>query len=178
LQDTLIDVIAKAFVTAQRAENGRHRVEARELGVTGITLESGLEVIHNPRSTKQQATSGVKSKHSRGETDAQRLKREYAVVKALDVKLTCTNVLSILETNKRGKHDVATDCQSWQRGLQAFKSVCHDNDMLTPFSIPTEFDVNDPSKTRGPFISLLDNFHDIDDATACRWQRYLQKNAA
>ena len=50
--------------------------------------------------------------------------------------------------------------------------------MLTPFLVPTEFDVNDPSKIRGPFRDLTKDFHLVTLDEAKLWQSYLLVHAA
>ena len=72
-------------------------------------------------------------------------------------KLSCNNVLSLITADDIAAHDLAADCQQWQR----LKRVLMDNDTITQFLIPTQFDIDDPSKLNGPLINLIDNFHKI-----------------
>ena len=78
-------------------------------------------------------TPGIISKHSCRDTESSRLKQKRAVCVALDNKLACNNVLSILTSDDLGKHDLATDCQQWQVGIKSLKKVLAENDMLVPF---------------------------------------------
>ena len=93
-------------------------------------------------------------------------------------KLACNNVLSLIIADDIAAHNLAADCQQWQRGLRSLKRVLMDNDMITPFMIPTQFDIDDPSKLNGPFINLIDDFHKIPDKGAQRWQKWICKYAA
>ena len=54
--ENFADIIAAAFVRANKTDFGsqsQSRSREQSLGVTGRTLDSGLEIVHNPRSTKQ-----------------------------------------------------------------------------------------------------------------------------
>ena len=178
------DIIAESFVRA--TQNAKSNQPAsfplqnppQQLGVTGLTLSSGLEVLHVPRSGKQQATAGIMSKHSRGDTESARLKRKKAVTAAMSDKLACNNVLSLISADDVEKHNLAADCQQWQIGLRSFKKVLTENDMLTPYLIPETFDLDDPTLTKGPFTNLIDDFHAVSDEKAQLWQKYLHKYAA
>ena len=180
--ESFADIIAESFALAMKKHSPTTSVPSSHtmppLGVTGIALSSGLEVFHVPRSGVQQATAGVTSKHSRGDSDSSRLKRKKTVTVALTDKLACNNVLSIITSDDLGKHDLAADCQQWQVAIRSFKRVLTENDMMTPFMVPSKFDINDPTKTRGPFTNLLDDFHKISDEIAQLWQQYLGKHAA
>ena len=96
----------------------------------------------------------------------------------MTAKLACNNVLSLITADDIAAHDLAANCQQWQRGLRSLKRVLMDNDMITPFLIPTTFDLNDPSKINGPFINIIDEFHKIPDEEAQRWQKYVCKYVA
>ena len=182
---TFADVITQSFASAMKAQASTEKAsnvpssfKMPPLGVTGNTLSSGLEVLHAPRSGKAQANAGVTSKHSRGDNDSSRLKRKKIVTVALTDKLACNNVLSIITSDDLGRHDLAVDCSQWQVAIRGFKRVLIENDMMTPFMIPSKFDINDPSVIQGPFTSLLDDFHKIPDELAQLWQQYLCKHAA
>ena len=149
-----------------------------QLGVTGISLASGLDVRHVPRSDQQRATAGVLSKHDRGNTPQERLKREKAVVQSLSTKLACSNVMRLVMSDDLSKHDIAADCIQSQNGIQALRKVLIKNDMLAPFLVPSEFDVDDPTKTKGPFIDITIDPHLVPDDVAKRWQVYLSVHAA
>ena len=56
-------------------------------------------------------------------------------------KLACNNVLSLITADDIAARDLAADYQQWQRGLRSLKRVLMDNDMITPFMIPTQFDI-------------------------------------
>ena len=142
--------------------------------MTGKILTSGFDTLHVARSAVQQANSAVMSKHRRGSTEMARLKRRQKVVKALDVKLACNNILSILASASSDKHNVADDYQPWQHSVLALKVKFTQNNMLDPFKIPTTFDLADPSRIAGPFIDLLKDFHLVSDVMAQSWQEYLQ----
>ena len=147
------------------------------MGVTGRTLSSDLGVRHHPRSSSQQAQAGIRAKYDRGDTPAERLEQEKMVVKALPHKLACKNAIRLIMAEDVAKHDIAKECQQWQVGLRAFREELVKNDMLTPFLVPTEFDVNDPSKTRGPFRDLTEDFHLVTLDEAKLWQSYLLVHA-
>ena len=182
------DIIALSFVEANKrnaspyasagATKPPHDVFGQPLGVTGISLASGLEVLHVPRSGTQRLTAGIKSKHSRGDTESARLKQKRLVCVALDNKLACNNVLSILNSADLEKHDLATDCQQWQVGINGFIEVLTENDMLTPFMIPEKFDIDDPTSLSGPFTNILVDFHKVSDESVQLWQQYLRAHAA
>ena len=106
------------------------------------------------------------------------MKRKKAVCVALDNKLACNNVLSILTSDDLGKHDLATDCQQWQVGINGFIDVLTEHDMLTPFMIPEKFDIDDPTSLSGPFTNLLVDFHKVSDERVQLWQQYLRTHAA
>jgi len=159
-------------------ENASSFSHPPHLGVTGITLTSGLEVLHVPCSGSQQESAGITSKHSRGDTLSARLKQKKTVTVALPNKLACNNVLSIITADDIAKHDLAADCQQWQVGINSLKKVLIENDMMTPFSIPATFDSDDSMKLTGPFTNMIVDFHKITDETARRWQQYLYKFAA
>ena len=184
LRDAIASGISRSLVSEtlnvsrmQRPDSARRTGRDANGGVTGKTLASGLETLHVARSAVQQANSAVMPKHRRGSTDMARLKRRQKVVKALDVKLACNNILSILASASSDKHNVADDCQQWQHSLRALKVKFTQNDMLDPFKIPTTFDLADPSRIAGPFIDLLKDFHLVSDVMAQRWQEYLRMYA-
>ena len=176
--ETFADIIAVAFVKANQHATKSSPSTKQTLGVTGLTLSSGMDILHVPRSGSQQVHAGVTSKHSRGDTESARLKRKKIVTASMTDKLACNNVLSLITADDIAAHDLAADCQQWQRGLRSFKRVLMDNDMITPFLIPTQFDIDDPSKLNGPFINLIDDFHKISDGEAQRWQKWICKYAA
>ena len=74
--ETFADIIAVAFVKAnQNAKNANSSPPtSQRLGVTGLTLSSGLDILHMPRCETQQAYAGVTSKYSRSDTESARLK--------------------------------------------------------------------------------------------------------
>ena len=177
--DTFANIIAEAFVQANKKDTSKYDTASMPpLGVTGVTLHSGLDVLHVPRSGNQQDTAGITSKYSRGNSESDRLKRKKTVTVALDDQLACNNILSLITAGGVDKHDLAADCQQWQVGINGFKKVLIENDMLTPFLIPARFDLDDPALTAGPFTNLIVDFHKISDETAQRWQQYLRKYAA
>ena len=49
--------------------------------------------------------------------------------------------------------------------------------MITPFMIPHEFYVNDPTVIRGPFTNTIETFHELTLNRAQEWQRWIGKNA-
>ena len=112
---TFADIISESFVRAQKtAENSPSTSPQKPpqvLGVTGLTLSSGLEVLHVPRSGTQQMNAGILSKHNRGDTEAARLERRHAVTVALTNKLACNNMLSLVSSDDVGKHNLVADCQ-------------------------------------------------------------------
>ena len=68
------DVISHSLLSALKEHASTAKVshdsssfKMPELGVTGKHLQSGLDILHAPRSGKQEATAGVTSKHSRYE---------------------------------------------------------------------------------------------------------------
>jgi len=183
--------IAHAFVQAQRIEEERRVASASEstpksptnsygqqLGVTGIELNSGLEVLHVPRNSKQRLAAGVTFKHSRGDTEAARLKRKKTVCVALENKLACNNVLSILNSSDLETHNLATGCQQWQAGISGLIDVLTEHDMLAPFMVPAEFEIDDPTKLAGPFTNILVDFHKVSDGKIQLWQQYIHTHAA
>ena len=104
--DIIADAIAKADLkSAVASKNASSFSHPPHLCVTGITLTSGLEVLHVPRSGSQQESIGITSKHSRGDTLSACLKRKKTVTVALPNKNTADDIL---------KHDLAADCQQWQ----------------------------------------------------------------
>ena len=180
------EIIAMAFVKANRDADAKWDSDPRSggtmspLGVTGITIPSGLEVLHVPCTDTQQESAGITSKHSRGDSESSRLKQKKAaaVALALEDKLTCNNVLSIITSEDIDKHNLAIDCQQWQVGINGFKTVLVANDMLTPFLIPATFDLDDPTLMAGSFTNLSVDFHKISYDTTQLWQQFLQKYAA
>ena len=93
-------------------------------------------------------------------------------------KLSCSNVTSLLTSTDLSNHNIAADCQKWQEGLCGFEEILRQNDMLTPFLIPAEFDIDDPSKLCGPFTNLITDFKEISDAKALEWQQCIHHYAA
>ena len=80
-------------------------------------------------------------------------------------------MFSLISSDDIDKHNLAADCQQWEVGIRSLKKVLPENDMLTPFLIPEQFDLDDTSSTRGPFTSnLIDDFHNIPDEKAQLWQ--------
>ena len=73
-------------------------------------------------------------------------------------KLSSSNVTTLVTSADVGKHNIADNCQQWQNSLQEYKEVMRQNDMLTPFMVLTEFDINNTTKIKGPFISMLTDF--------------------
>jgi len=87
--------------------------------------------------------------------------RKKAVCVDLDNKLACNNVLSILTSDDLGQHDLATNCQQWQVGINGFIEALTENDMLTPFMIPENFNIDNPTSLSGPFTNILVDFHKV-----------------
>ena len=117
--ESFADIIAQSFADAMKKEREDLKTEYASdsskmppLGVTGVTLSSGLDVLHVPRSGTQQATAGINSKYNRGDSESSRLKRKKTVTVALSDKLACNNVLGIITADDLGKHDLAADCLS------------------------------------------------------------------
>ena len=79
--------------------------------MTGLTLSSGLDILHLPCSETQQAYAGVTSKYSRGDTESARLKQKKIVTASMTDKLACNNVLSLITADDIAAHDLAADCQ-------------------------------------------------------------------
>ena len=179
--NTFGDIIATAFVQAQaRHDAGAARTSGPPslIGVNGSALSSGLELLLHPRTQDQQNRVGIISKHARGDTEERRLKHKKAVVKALPDKLSCSDVLNIFTSEDLSSHDISKSCRNYQAEIRGFKNVIVENDMMTPFMIPTTFDIDDPSQLSGPFRNLIDNFPNIPYEECERWQRYLHKFAA
>ena len=180
--DRLAAELGASVVRALRGGIGGNRSTPSppqpQLGVTGVSLASGLDVRHVPRSDNQQIRAAVRSKYDRGATAMERLKHERMVVKPLPTKLACSNVLNIVLAEDVTKHDIAADCAQWQVGVRAFQEVLRQNDMVALFQMPSSFDVDDPSQTQGPFIDLLTQFHLVSDADALQWEQWLNKNAS
>ena len=121
---TFADIIAEAFIKANKKDAKEEYVpHTQQLGVTGITLTSGLDILHVPRSGTQQSNAGITSKYSRGDSESSRLKRKKTVTVALDDQLACNNILSLITAGGVDKHDLAADCQQWQVGINGFKKV-------------------------------------------------------
>ena len=53
-----------------------------------------------------------------------------------------------------------------------------EKDMLTPFMIPEQFNLNDTALTQGPFTNLIGIFDKISDERVQLWQQYLCRHAA
>ena len=69
--ESFADIIAQAFVRANKEskyDSGPPKMPP--LGVTGVTLSSGLDVLHVPRSGTQQATAGITSKYNCGDSES------------------------------------------------------------------------------------------------------------
>ena len=62
--ETFADIIAVVFVKANQHANKSSPATKQTLGVTGLTLSSGMDILHVPRSGSQQVHAGVTSKHS------------------------------------------------------------------------------------------------------------------
>ena len=113
--------------------------QGEQLGVTGMTLSSGLDVRHNPRSSSQRAQAGIRSKYDRGDTPADRIKREKMVVKALPHKLACNNAIRLIMAEDVAKHDIAKECQhgyvqgAYNSFVRIFIRICLQRLMLTQF---------------------------------------------
>ena len=144
------------------------------LGVTGLSLGSGLERLHVARDKAQQISAGVISKHDRGHTDYDRLKRKKIVCVALSDTLKCNDVIGIVTTDDLDKFDIASACGVWQTGLSGLRKRLLENDMLVPFMIPDEFDLSS-GKVSGNFTNLLDDFKSISLETTIGWMKYLRK---
>ena len=73
------DIIAESFVRAQKTSESPPSTSPQKppqvLGVTGLTLSSGLEVLHVLHSGIQQMNDGILYKHNRGDTEAAHLKQ-------------------------------------------------------------------------------------------------------
>ncbi len=142
-------------------------------------MTSGLEIRDTARLDKEQRVANVISKHNCGATDDARQKHKKAVTQTkVYHKLACSNITSLMTSADVGKHNIADDCQQWQDSLREYGDILHQNDMTTLFMIPTEFDINDTTKIKGPYINLLTDFDKISIETACRWQKYLLRCAA
>ena len=61
--ETFADIIAVALVKANKNAKSSPPTP-RQLGVIGLTLSSGLDILHRPPSETQQAYAGVTSKYS------------------------------------------------------------------------------------------------------------------
>ena len=117
--------------------------------MTGVSLASGLDVRHVPRLDNQQVWAAVRSKYDRGATAMERLKHERMVVKPLSTKLACSNVLNIVLAEDVTKHGIAADCAQWQVGVCAFQEVLRQNDMVTPFQMPSSLTLMIHHRQRG-----------------------------
>ncbi len=106
------------------------------------------------------------------------IKHEKLVVKALPDKLKCSNALNLIVAEDVSKHNIAADWQQWQNGIKTFSDVLEKNDMKSPFFIPTEFAVDDPTKTKEPFIDLTKDFHFVTDERVREWECYIKAYAA
>ena len=109
--ETFADIIAVAFVKANQHANKSSPATKQTLGVTGLTLPSGMDILHVPRSGSQQVHAGVTSKHSRGDTESARLKRKKIVTASMTDKLACNNVLSLITADDIAAHDLAADVE-------------------------------------------------------------------
>jgi len=113
--DTLANVIVEAFVFQAKIQNIPFAGQSNQqiptmLGVMAITLSSGLEVHHVPRSKAQQVSSDFLSKYDCGDTEAIHLKRKGKVVVALPDKFVCNNVLSIITLEDIDKYYIVASC--------------------------------------------------------------------
>ena len=117
--ETFADIIAVAFVKANQHATKSSPSTKQTLGVAGLTLSSGMDVLRVPRSRSQQVHAGVTSKHSRGDTESARLKHKKIVTASMTDKLACNNVLSLITADDIAAHDLAADCQQRQRGLRS-----------------------------------------------------------
>jgi hypothetical protein len=154
------------------------RKEAIQLGVTGMEIGTGLEILSKPRSNSQQQTVGIFSKHMRGDTDYDRRKSKRNIVKALTDKLATPDILNVILCDIE-KHNIADDCKQWQTAIRALKKVLVENDMMTIFNIPLEYDPNNVrTLVKADYTCLIDNFNNISDDMAIDWQKYITENAA
>ncbi len=64
---------------------------------------------------------------------------------------------------------------NWEK---KFSNVLEKNDMKFPFFILTDFDVDDPTKTKGPFIDLTKDFHLVTNERVQEWECYIKAHAA
>jgi len=146
IADAIVKANLKSAAASETASSFSHPYQ--QLGVTGITLTLGLEVLHVSRSGSQQESARGTSKHSCGDTESARLKR-----KKTD-KLACNNALGIITADDIAKHDLAAGCQQCQVGIISLTKVLLENDMLSPFSTPATFDLDDPTKLAGPLLPI------------------------
>ena len=147
------------------------------LGVTGLSIGSGLETIHVGRSNAQQKLAGIISKHDRGATPNDRAKRKKIVTQPLKSKLTCNNALSVLSAEDSANFDVAKECITWQNGLRELEDIAQSNDMLGPFKIPEQFELTSPTVS-GNFNSLIEHFSKFTIEEVAEWRQWLSTWAA
>ena len=147
------------------------------LGVTGLSIGSGLETIHVGRSNAQQKLAGIISKHDRGATPNDRAKRKKIVTQPLKSKLTCNNALSVLSAEDSANFDVAKECITWQNGLRELEEIAQSNDMLGPFMIPEQFDLTSPTVSCN-FNSLIEHFSKFTIEEVAEWRQWLSTWAA
>ena len=156
----------------------RPRRDPEVLGATGHELESGLEMLSARRTSGQAARAGVASKHDRGATQHDRLKREQLIVKKLPVTLGVSQIMKMLASDDPEDFNIAVDAQQHQIGLRALREVLYENDMRSPFMIPTSFNLDDPSSVSGPFINILEEPDRVPLEVVLEWSRFLRKFAA
>ena len=109
------NIIAESFVRAQKAVASPTLTPPQKLpqalGVTGLTLSSGLDVLHVPLSGTQKMNAGILLKHNCGDTESACLKQRRTVIVALPNTMVYNNVLSLISSDDIDKHDLAADCQ-------------------------------------------------------------------
>lgn len=146
------------------------------LGVTGTELESGLEILHRPRTEREAANVRILSKHERGYTQEARLKRKKVATAPLTDKLACSNVLSLLTSESLDEDALVKDNQNWQTSIRGLQMRLREHDMLGPFKIPTTF-LDDGTVIEDPFRNLFDD-QSITEDEVRRWQRVLLRKAS
>ena len=88
----------------------RSTVQPPQLGVTGLSAPSGLEIRHVARSDAQLNSAGVISRHDRGITESDRLKHKRGVVVSFDEKFGLSRILSIITSSDMDQLNLATEC--------------------------------------------------------------------
>ena len=76
----------------------------------------------------------------------------------LESKFTLSNDIGIITSEDLSKHNIAEDCMQWQDAHRGFADAIKRNDMIQPFLVPDQFNLDKSSMVSSSFANVIEDF--------------------